>query len=275
MTVAFALIAAGLYGLSDFVGGVASRRTSVWPVGLLACLGAALGAVVIAAVSEGSPTTADLLLGAAAGIGSGAGTAFLYRGLAAGRMGVVAPVSAVGSVLIPLLAAVVGGERPALIGWIGFAVALPGIWYVSRETPAAGSTSSGLIDGIAAGIGFGLLFAVLGQVSENAGFWPLVTTQSMSIVALVAVALLVGGDPLPRQRGDLWGLIPGILATSAVFFFLLASRAGLLSIAAVISSLYPAVTVVLAIAVLRERVHRIQGLGLALCATAVVLISLA
>lgn len=282
MTVVLALIAAGFYGLSDFIGGVASRRTSVWPVGLLACVGAALGSIVIALFAPsfgagGDPTQGDLLFGLLAGIGSGTGTAFLYRGLASGRMGVVAPVSAVGAVLIPLFVAVVGGERPEAIGWLGFALALPGIWFVSREesdTASAGS-GSGLLDGILAGIGFGVLFAALGQVPDDAGYWPLVGTQLMSVVSLVIAALVLGGDPLPRRRGDLWGLVPGVLATLAVLFFILANREGLLSVAAVITSLYPAFTVILAIAVLRERVHRTQSLGLALCAASVVLVSLA
>lgn len=277
MTVALALVAAVLYGLSDFIGGVASRRTSVWPVGLLACVGALAGSLVIAAVDHGDPTRSDLLYGLLAGVGSGTGTAFLYRGLAAGRMGVVAPVSAVGAVLIPLLVAVVGGERPELIGWVGFALALPGIWFVSREesTPTSDAPGSGLLDGILAGIGFGVLFAALGQVPDGAGYWPLVAAQVMSVVSLVAAALLLGGDPVPRKREDLWGLVPGVLATLAVLFFILANGHGLLSIAAVITSLYPAFTVVLAITVLRERVHRTQGMGLALCAASVVFVSLA
>lgn len=276
MTVALALVAAAFYGLSDFIGGVASRRASVWPVGLLACVGAAGGSLVVALLDQGDPTRADLLFGLLAGVGSGTGTAFLYRGLAAGRMGVVAPVSAVGAVLIPLLAAVVGGERPELVGWLGFALALPGIWFVSREDGAGeAGDASGLLDGILAGIGFGLLFAALGQVPDGAGSWPLVATQVTSVVSLLTAALLLGGDPVPRTRGDLWGLVPGVLATLAVLFFILATREGLLSIAAVITSLYPAFTVVLAITVLRERVHRTQGLGLALCAASVVLVSLA
>lgn len=276
MTVLLALVAAAFYGLSDFLGGVASRRTSVWPVGLLACVGATLGAVAIAAFNDGDPTGTDVAWALFAGTGSGAGTAFLYRGLASGRMGVVAPVSAVGAVLVPLLAGVVGGERPALLGWSGIALALPGIWYVSREDtgrPIEGS--SGLLDGVVAGIGFGVLFAALGQVPEEAGYWPLVGTQSVSILTLTLAALLLGGDPRPRVRADLWGLVAGLLASLAVLFFLLATSHGLLSIAAVITSLYPAFTVLLAVAVLREHIHRSQALGLALCAAAVTLISIA
>lgn len=276
MTVLLAMVAALFYGLSDFLGGVVSRRTSVWPVGLLACTGALAGSTLIALFEPGDPSTADVLWGLLAGIGSGSGTAFLYRGLSSGRMGVVAPVSAVGAVLVPLVVGVLGGERPALVGWLGIVLALPGIWFVSREDgPPEASDSSGLLDGVLAGLGFGLLFAALGQVPEEAGYWPLVGTQAVSILAMAAAAILLGGNPLPRRRVDLWGLVAGVLASLAVLFFLLATSHGLLSIAAVITSLYPAFTVLLAILVLREHVHRAQAVGLALCATSVVFVSLA
>ncbi|HET6152013.1 MAG TPA: EamA family transporter [Marmoricola sp.] len=279
MTVVFALASAILYGVSDFVGGVASRRTSVWPVGLLSCSGSALGCVIVASLTRGSPSGSDLLYGAVAGIGAGAGTAFLYRGLAAGRMGVVAPVSGVGAVIVPLVVAVSSGERPALIGWVGIVLALPGIWLVSREPvvgrPSTGFVGSGLLDGVLAGLGFGALFASLGKVSPDAGYWPLAVAEAVSVVAMAGVAVAVGGDPTPRRGAELWGLLPGALATCAVVFFVLATRHGLLSISAVISSLYPAFTVLLAIGVLREHVHRLQAVGLALCAAAVVLVSLA
>lgn len=274
MTVVLALIAAAFYGLSDFLGGAVARRTSVWPVGLLACVGALIGSVTIAIFSAGDPTQGQFVWALAAGVGSGTGTAFLYRGLATGRMGVVAPVSAVGAVVVPLVAGLVGGERPAILGWLGIGLALPGIWFVSREEGDPANGSNGLIDGILAGLGFGLLFACLGQVPGSAGYWPLVGTQVVSILSLVASALLLGGDPIPRQRADLGGLAAGLLASLAVLFFLLATRHGLLSIAAVITSLYPAFTVMLAIVVLRERVHRLQGVGLALCAAAIVFVSL-
>ncbi len=135
-TVLLALGAALAYGLSDFLGGVVSRRTSVWPVAFTACLGAALGTLVLALVVPGDPSRADLLWGLLAGVGSGSGTAFLYRGFASGRMGVVAPVSAVGAAVLPVAIGVVVGERPSALVWLGILVALPGIWLVSRE-PAA------------------------------------------------------------------------------------------------------------------------------------------
>lgn len=277
MTVLFALGAALAYGFSDFLGGLVSRRTSVWPVGMLACFGAFLGALVLAALTGGDPSDADLWWGVLAGAGSGIGTAFLYRGLSAGRMGVVAPVSAVGAVLVPLAAGLIAGERPGMLPWLGIVVAVPGIWLVSREVsdpeqPAG--TATGLLDGAVAGLGFGVLFAALGQVPEASGYWPLVTCQAVSVLAVVVAALLLHGDPVPRRAIDFVGLLSGLLATVAVLCFLVATSHGLLSLAALITSLYPAFTVLLAVLVLHEHVHRAQAIGLALCATTVVLVGL-
>ena len=273
--VLLALGAALAYGLSDFVGGVVSRRTSGWPVALLACLGALLGSLVLALVVTGDPSRADLLWGALAGVGSGVGTAFLYRGFATGRMGVVAPVSAVGAAVLPLTVGVLAGERPAALAWAGLVLALPAIWLVSRE-PGVRITAGapGLVDGIVAGIGFGGLFAAMGQVPTSSGYWPLVVDQLISLVAVAAAALLLGGNPVPRHRVELWAIAGGVLASLAVLGFLLATNQGLLSISAVLTSLYPAATVLLASLVLREPVHREQAVGLVLCAVAVVLIAL-
>lgn len=274
ITVLLSLGAALAYGLSDFLGGVISRRTSVWPVAMLACAGATLGTLVLALTITGDPTGADVAWGLLAGVGSGTGTAFLYRGFAKGRMGVVAPVSAVGAALLPAAIAVITGERPSTLVWIGMLAALPGIWLVSREPSSdPGATSTGLadgfLDGILAGAGFGLLFAALGQVPDGAGYWPVMAAQIVSLLSVVVAALLLGGDPRPRQAEAWWGLGAGLLATLAVLAFLLATHEGLLSVAAVLTSLYPAFTVLLATLLLGERLHRSQTIGLALCAVSV------
>jgi drug/metabolite transporter (DMT)-like permease len=277
MSVILALGAAIAYGLSDFIGGVFSRRTSVWPVALTACVGAALGTIVLALFVPGEPTGADFAWGLLAGVGSGVGTAFLYRGFARGRMGVVAPVSAVGAALLPAVIGLASGERPSTIVWAGMLVALPGIWMVSREpapVDAPANLAEGLLDGVLAGFGFGLLFAALGQVPEEAGFWPVAANQAISILAVAVAAWLLGGDPVPRRGADWLGLSAGVLATLAVVGFMLARQAGLLSVAAVLTSLYPAATVLLASLVLHERIHRGQSVGLALCAASVVCVAL-
>lgn len=273
MGVLLALAAACAYGLSDFVGGVASRRTSSWPVAVLAGVGALLGAVVLAFVLPGQPSGADLAWGAVSGLGGGAGSGFLYRGFSAGRMGVAAPVSAVGSAVVPVLAGVAGGERPALLVWIGIALALPGIWFVSREPQAGVRLADGLTDGVLAGIGFGLLFAAIGQVPDHAGYWPLALGQLVSLLAVAAMAALLGAGWRPTARSEGWGLLAGVLASVAVLGFLASTHTGLLTVAAVITSLYPASTVLLATALLREPVHRTQGLGMLLCAGAVALVA--
>jgi drug/metabolite transporter (DMT)-like permease len=273
MVVLFSLAAALSYGLSDFVGGLASRRTTAWPVAFLGTLSALAGALVLALVVEGAPTSSDLWWGALAGIGSGAGGAFLYRGLAAGRMGVVAPISAVGAALVPVTVGVVTGERPDLLVWLGIAAAVPGIWFVSREPGASGDVAAGIVDGVLAGLGFGLLFAAMGQVPESAGFWPLTVAQGMAAVAVVVTATVLGGRWVPDHPSQAWGLVAGVLATAAVVAFMLATQTGLLTVASVVTSLYPAITIVLAAAVLREHIHRAQAVGLALCGVAVVLVA--
>jgi len=272
--IVLALLGALCYGVSDFIGGLASRRTSVWPVAILSCVGSLLGAVALAALVPGHPTAGQVWWGALAGVGAGAGTAFLYRGLSGGRMGVVAPVSGVGATVIPVLVGVGGGERPSPVVWLGIVAALPGIWLVSREESDAPSTGgSGLLDGLLAGVGFGVLFAALGQVPDGAGYWPLAAAEIAAVVTVVVACLALGGEVRPHAAEQWWGLASGLLAAAAGLAFLLATHHGLLTVSSVLISLYPAFTVLLASLVLRERIHRVQAAGLALCAVAVVLVA--
>jgi drug/metabolite transporter (DMT)-like permease len=213
-----------------------------------------------------------------AGVGNGFGTVFLYRGLSSGRMGVVAPVSAVGAVLVPVAVGLLTGERPAGLVWVGIAAALPGIWLVAREPTAedvAGErpTRSGVLDGVLAGLGFGSLFAALAQIPEEAGFLPLALNQVVAAAAIVAVAAVLRAAWVPRERAALLGVVPGALGALATAAFLLATQSGFLTVTAVLASLYPAFTVVLAATVLREHIHRAQGWGLVLCGLAVALVA--
>ena len=275
MSVLLSLLAAASYGLSDFNGGLFSRRGGVWAVSLVGQLAGFAVVLTVALVDGGSPTGADLAWAVLAGVANGLGTAFLYRGLSSGRMGVVAPVSGVGAVLVPVVVGVVGGERPGSLVWIGVLLALPAIWLVSREPaqgPATG-TGSGLTDGVLAGLGFGTLFAALGQIPEEAGFLPLAVNQLVAAAAIIGVALALRADWVPRNRYALGGAISGVLGALATGLFQVATHHGYLTVAAVITSLYPAFTVLLAATVLREHVHRTQGYGMALCAAAVVLVA--
>jgi drug/metabolite transporter (DMT)-like permease len=275
MSILLSLFAAASYGLGDFNGGLFSRRGGAWAVSLVAQLAGTALVLVLVAFDGGSPTGTDLAWAAVAGVGNGFGTAFLYRGLSSGRMGVVAPVSGVGAVLVPVVVGVLTGERPGALVWVGVLLALPAIWLVSREpvTDAPAGTGSGILDGVLAGLGFGALFAALAQIPAEAGFLPLALNQLVAGGAIVVVALALHQDWVPRNRYALGGAISGALGALATGLFQVATHHGYLTVAAVITSLYPAFTVLLAATVLREHVHRTQAIGLALCAGAVVLVA--
>jgi drug/metabolite transporter (DMT)-like permease len=288
VAVLLALVSAVAYGLSDFVGGLVSRRASAWAVAVVGQLSATVCTGVVALAVPGSPEPVDFAWALLAGLGSGAGTGFLYRGFSSGRMSVVAPVSAVGAAVVPVLVGTLAGERPSLLVWTGIVAALPGIWLVasvpeddlSRISPEAGpraasrwSLADGLGDGVLAGLGFGVLFAALAQVPDTAGLWPLTLTQLVSVPAVVLLATVLRAAWVPRGRPVRWALVAGPLGATATAAFLLSSQRGYLTVAGVLASLYPATTVLLAALVLKERVHRAQGVGLGLCAVAIAMVA--
>lgn len=274
MVVLLALAAALAYGVSDFVAGVLSRRASPWAVAAASQVAAAAVIAAVAAADPGEPRLHLLLWGALAGVGNGAGNLFLYRGLALGRMAVVAPLSAIAGAGLPVLVAVAGGERPGLVPLAGVAAALPAIWLVSGGGAGLrGASRAGVGNGLAAGAGFGVMFAALGQVPRGGGLAPLALCQAVSAGAIVLGGIATSAPWRPRDRPARLGAVAGVLAGAATLCFQLAAQRGLLSLASVLASLYPAVTVVLAAAVLRERVGRAQAAGLALAAAAVGLIA--
>jgi drug/metabolite transporter (DMT)-like permease len=281
MAVVLALCSAIAYGLSDFIGGVVSRRSAAWPVAVVAQCSSTLCVLVVALTWRGAPTGQALAWGAVAGLGSGLGTGFLYRGFATGRISVVSPVSAVGSAAVPVLVGAATGERPSPLVWAGIVLALPGIWAVSAVPDPAGSAGGprrtglrgGLVEGVLSGLGFGGLFAALGQVPASAGLFPLLIANAVSVPTVVLLATGLRERWLPRGRSVWWALAAGPFGAAATAAFLLASQRGFLSVAGVLSALYPATTVLLAVALLHERVHRFQALGLGLCALAIALVA--
>jgi drug/metabolite transporter (DMT)-like permease len=283
VTVVFALAASLAYGLSDFVGGIVSRRVSPWAVAAVGTAVATVCTAAVAAVAGGSPSAGHLAWGMAAGIGNALGTAMLYRGLGAGRMGVVAPLSAVGAALLPVVVGVATGERPSMATWVGVAVAFPAIWLIARGTeqdevlglpqPDCRPRSQDVIDGLLAGAGFGVLFVGLGQVPEGAGLLPLTIAQGVAAAILFVVVAVRSDILLPRGRDAAQATIPGLLGATATVLFVLATHSGLLAVASVLTSLYPAATVVLAAVILHEHIARWQGIGLGLAGVAVGLVA--
>jgi drug/metabolite transporter (DMT)-like permease len=275
MPILMALVAAFSYGLSDFVGGLVSRRTSAWAVAVVGGTSSVVFTGLASLFFSGDPTPADFAWATVAGVGSGGGIGFLYRGFASGRMSAVAPVSAVGAALVPVVFGVVGGERPGPLVWLGILLAVPAIWLVSSVPPGdpLAPLRDGLVDGVLAGLGFGLLFACIGQVPQTSGMLPLAFAQLVSVPAVVLLAMSLRADWVPRDRVLGWAALTGPLAGSANLLFLLATQRGYLTVSGVLTSLYPASTVLLAALVLREQIHRAQALGLALCAVTVALVA--
>lgn len=289
MAIVLGLLVALFYGSGDFCGGLAAKRTAAVTVVIGSfALSAVLVAVTIgawAALGTLPPAhPSDLWLGVGVGLVGPAAVALLYRGLAMGRMSVVAPITAVVAAMVPLVWALVDGERPSTVALAGVAIALVAIVLVAGapehddhpEDAATAPLSAVIPPAVASGLGFGALFVLLGETGDDAGLWPLLTARPVAVVVTVVVAAVLGwragsldGAIVPARAA--WPMVAGagVLDVTANGIYLAATRSGLLSIVAVLSSLYPAATVVLARVVLGERLHRVQVVGLVLAAAGI------
>src|SRR4051812_31179734 len=218
--ITLALLAAIGYGISDFVGGAGARRAPTMSIVFLGQLTGAVAMLLVGIGSPGTPTLAHAGWAISAGLGGAAGSIFLLRGLSRGRMAVVAPTSAVGAAVLPILAGLAGGERPVALVWIGLLLAFPGIWLVSRHVPdgteAVGSPPSSrdhgaFVDGLLGGLGFGVLFVALGQIPRTAGTLPLALNQVTGALVTIAVATAVRQTWQPGRAAAGWGVTSGLL----------------------------------------------------------------
>ena len=278
--VIFATATAALFGFSDFLGGLASRRDSAIAVTAAAhSLGVAILAVAVWIFPYEAVTTRDLLIGAAAGIGGGVGVTSLYAALAAGRMSVVAPITAALSGSIPAAFDLIRGTSVGPTGVLGIVLALVAIIIVS-------ATSSTDEDGVRdvppiaialallAGVGFAGAFLGFSFTGTGSGLWPILSARVTSAVLLVGLALLrrgrLGLDVAARRPAYL----AGALDVAANMTMISAIRIGPLAVASVLGSLYPVTTLLLARFMLGERMRPVQRLGVGLALVAVVLTAL-
>ncbi len=271
----FALVSAGVWGSGDFCGGLASRRQPSFQVLIYASL-SGLGVMILLAVLTGEvfPGLTGLLWAVAAGISGALGLAALYRGLAIGSAAVVAPISAVVGAVLPVIYGILSTGIPSISRLAGFLLAFAGIWLVSRTLEDKNASSrSGFLLACLAGIGFGGFFILIGQVEGNKVFTPLIITRCV-MLATALVLLRVNHLPLPGWRDNPVGWLAGVLDAGGNVFYLLAKQYTRLDVAAVLSSLYPMFTVLLAALVLKEKVSRGQAIGVAICLLAVALITI-
>jgi drug/metabolite transporter (DMT)-like permease len=261
-----------VWGTGDFGGGWVSRRTAVFGVVLIAQLAGLVVALGFAIVrQEAFPGPVDVGWSVLAGIVGGVGITALYRALAVGRMGIVAPVTGVLAAVIPVAAGVVLEGVPPPLVLIGIAIAIASVVLVSRVSDEDGGRS-GLREALFAGVAIGLFGVVLAQISDGYVFGPMTVIRASEAV-FVGVLILVtrtAWRPGPRYLPLILAI--GVLDLGGNAAYLLAVQTGLLAVAAVLSSLYPVVTVILATVVLGERVTRDHAIGIALAVAAIVCI---
>jgi drug/metabolite transporter (DMT)-like permease len=276
-----ALLSALCYGAADFLGGFTARRANTLAVVVVSQLAGLLLLFMMVPFSpQAAPGRADVLWGALAGVAGGGGVALLYRALAIGVMAVVAPTTAVCAVVIPVFVSVMLGERPPAMTFAGIALAIVAIVLVSQSGDG-GSGTQGEADerrtrafflAVLSGVVIGFFFVALSRTSSQAGLWPLVVARTVS-VALFAVLAFWTSRSI-RIPTAILGIVVagGALDMLANFLYLLASRAGPLSVVVTLASLYPASTVLLARLVLHERLSARQWVGVmcALVAVAVI-----
>jgi len=278
-----ALLLAGfsalLYGIADFSGGFAAQRSRLLPVLVLSqLLGTAVAVSALAFLGHGQPTTADLLWGFLAGFTGSMGLFMLYGGIANSIVAIVSPTSAVVGAVIPVLFGLFLGDRPSATAIAGSLLCLPAIllltWERGSEASRQRSVKTALGYGIMAGLGFGIFFTTLSRAGAGSGVWPLLAARAASITAFL-LAMLVSREPFRVERG---GLVPALVAGAADMganiLFLLASQSGMLSLVAIVTSLFPAPTVLLARIFLHQRIPPARMAGLVLALLGVALISL-
>jgi drug/metabolite transporter (DMT)-like permease len=269
----FALTSALAWGGGDFCGGVAARRNNLYQVLATAAL-SGLGLLLSLMLLRGEvfPLPTGVLWAALAGASGAVGMAALYRALALGHAASVAPTSAVIGAALPVVFAGLVEGLPGPARLAGFGLAFAGIWLVSRADAAAtGISRQGFLLACLAGAGFGGFFILIAQVERGLVFSPLVVSRCLTLCTALLL-LRVNRLPWVSPASHPYALIAGMLDAGGNMFYVLARQFTRLDAAAVLSSLFPAATVILACVIWRERVTRKQWLGLALCLAAIAFI---
>lgn len=273
--VVLGLFSALTWGAADFSGGLASRHSSAYGVVIGGqATGLALLLALVNLTGEPVPSLSSWLWGGAAGLCGGVGLSILYRALADGRMSVAAPVSALSAAILPVLVGTGTEGLPELWTLLGFALALAAIWLISRGEDGAAIRLKELVLPLAAGLTFGLFFVFMHQASRVSVLWPIVASRLTSITSLLVYALVKKQPWWPKRA--LWPLVAlsGVLDIGGNSFYILAGQIGRMDVAAVLGSLYPGSTVALARLVLKERIARMQAIGILLALAAITLIAL-
>jgi uncharacterized membrane protein len=269
------LLSALTWGTANFGGGIAAKQTNSYGVVIVSHLGSLLLLGIFAVIMrEPLPVGRELFFGVAAGMASGTGLMLLYRALAEGKMSIGAPVSAIVAASIPVIVGSIVQGTPAFLTFIGFALALGAVWMLANE---GGSTRIKLRDlslPFWAGITFGLFFILMGLASQHAVYWPVAAARSGSVAGLLTYTALSRKDWKPDRKHWPLLILIGVVDISGTVFYALATQIGRLDVTAVLGSLYPGATVLLAWVFLKEKISRVQAFGIVLALGAIILLTL-
>jgi len=280
VTALLALVSAVFIGGADFVGGITSRTANGIRVGAYVALVGMPMALAVSLVGDYEQVShADVGWSIAAGVSVALGIGCFYVGMARGLITVVAPVAAVVGAVIPVVYAVARGERPGPVAMVGLVIAFIAVAVVSLA-PSEQHPDAAVVDGVVlalalvSGVLFGLFYVAFSRVSDDAGLWPVTIERAAASVVLVVAAVVMTRGPVKGLRRMLPAvLLVGLLEVAAVVPLLLALQRGPVAIASVVASLYPVTTVLLAAFVLRERLSRLQYVGVACALISVALVS--
>jgi drug/metabolite transporter (DMT)-like permease len=271
--VGFSLAASVSWGAGDFCGGVITRRTSVFGVVIAGYTTGFLGMLSLALLrNEAFPARHFVLWAIAGGLAGSIGLTAFYRSLAVGKMEINAPLSALITAVIPVGFGFVMHGRPRLLQLVGFVVAIVGTVLVSRPE-VAHQAPAGIGLAVLAGLGFGGFLVCMKLASASTILWPLCIARLTSAVVILTFCLLARQSPLVPVRLLPLAAFTGTLDTGGNALFMLAAQIGRLDVASVLSSLYPVTTVLLARWILKERLHRIQTVGMLAVLVAIPLIA--
>lgn len=275
MTQILALTAAALYGVADFAGGLATRSVSAWRVTVWSqVFGLPILGIAISIIGFSEVTTTDIALGALAGGFGLIGLVLLYSALAAGSMSIVAPIVGVLAAAIPVAWDLADGGVISATEWVGIAMAIAAVLLLVSRRSDSSITALILAQALGAAFSFAIFVIAMSQTSESAGLWPLLPARIISIPVGFAVLAITSTTAAPVR--SLLRLIAfvGITDIAASSAIVLAVQRGPLGINAVISSLYPAFTVLAALLILKERPDTSQAIGIGLAILAVLLLAL-
>jgi uncharacterized membrane protein len=270
----FGLLSAFTWGAGDFNGGLAVKRSN--PYGVVAVahsLSLVLLLALIAILREPVPPLKDWLWGGAAGLTGGIGLLLLYRSLAEGRMSVAAPVSALLAAALPVCVGIFRDGNPGGLVLLGFILALAAVWLVSGGEGLSLHIAD-LRQPVLAGIAFGAFFIFLERASGTSLWWPLVAIRIVSVTSLLGFAILTRQPWLPRRESLVPIILSSVLDTLGNASYAMSARTGRLDVAAMLGSLYPGATVLLAWVFLKEHVSRVQTIGIFLALAAIVMLTI-